>query len=138
MYYDVNRSERTVTAKIENCSCELYDWLVKQFAQIGLCSEEFLCSLSELVNEKMLISNTYVGKAVCVKEDDFNVETGKILAARRAQEKYEKARTKVLERLTTDVIRKLIDVNKKQNERYNFAHGKVLEAEQLVRIVGKV
>ena len=123
MYYDVNRSERTVTAKIKNCSCELYDWLVKQFAQIGLCSEEFLCSLSKLVNEKVLI---------------FNVETGKILAARRAQEKYEKARTKVLERLTTDVIRKLIDVNKKQNERYNFAHGKVLEAEQLVRIVGKV
>ena len=133
MRYDVDRSKRTVTATIEGCESDLFRWVIKRFGSIDL-----VIALEEYSRKNLDIPNSFVGKAVCAEEDEFDVETGKILAARRAQEKYEKVRMRVLEEVTTAAIRALIEMNMKQNKRYNLARGKVLEAEQLVKMIGKV
>lgn len=137
MRYNVDRSKRTVTATIENCKSDLSRWVVKRFGPIGP-SSKLAVALEEYSRKNLDIPDSFVGKAVCAEEDEFDVETGKILAARRAQEKYEKARMRVLEEVTTAAIRALIEMNMKQNKRYNLARGKVLEAEQLVKMIGKV
>lgn len=137
MRYDVDRSKRTVTATIENCQSDLFRWVIKRFGSIDL-SPKLVIALEEYSHKNLNIPDSFVGKAVCAKEDEFDVETGKILAARRAQEKYEKARMRVLEEVTSVAIRALIEMNMKQNKRYNLARGKVLEAEQLVKMIGKV
>ena len=137
MRYDVDRSKRTVMATIENCECDLFRWVVKRFGPINY-SSKLAMALEEYSRKNLDIPDSFVGKAVCAEEDEFDVETGKILAARRAQEKYEKARMRVLEEVTTATIRALIEMNMKQNKRYNLARGKVLEAEQLVKMIGKV
>jgi hypothetical protein len=137
MRYDVDRSKRTVTATIENCQSDLFRWVIKRFGSTNL-SPKLAIALEEYSRKNLDIPDSFVGKAVCAEEDEFDVETGKILAARRAQEKYEKARMRVLEEVTTVAIRALIEMNMKQNKRYNLARGKVLEAEQLVKMIGKV
>lgn len=137
MRYNVDRSKRTVTAIIENCKSDLFRWVIKRFGSIDL-SPKLAMALEEYSRKSLDIPDSFVGKAVCAEEDEFDVETGKILAARRAQEKYEKARMRVLEDVTTTAIRMLIEMNMKQNKRYNLARGKVLEAEQLVKMTGKV
>lgn len=137
MRYDVDRSKRTVTATIEGCESDLFRWVIKRFGSIDL-SPKLAIALEEYSRKSLDIPNSFVGKAVCAEEDEFDVETGKILAARRAQEKYEKVRMRVLEEVTTAAIRALIEMNMKQNKRYNLARGKVLEAEQLVKMIGKV
>ena len=137
MRYNVDRSKRTVTATIEDCESDLFRWVVKRFGTIGY-SSKLATTLEEYSRKSLDIPDSFVGKAVCAEEDEFDVETGKILAARRAQEKYEKARMRVLEEVTTNAIRALIEMNMKQNKRYNLARGKVLEAEQLVKMIGKV
>ena len=137
MRYNVDRSKRTVTATIENCECDLFRWVVKRFGPINY-SSKLAMALEEYSRKNLDIPDSFVGKAVCAEEDEFDVETGKILAARRAQEKYEKARMRILEEVTTATIRALIEMNMKQNKRYNLARGKVLEAEQLVKMIGKV
>ena len=137
MRYDVDRSKRTVTATIENCQSDLFRWVIKRFGSTNL-SPKLAITLEEYSRKNLDIPDSCVGKAVCAEEDEFDVETGKILAARRAQEKYERVRMRVLEEVTTVAIRALIEMNMKQNKRYNLARGKVLEAEQLVKMIGKV
>lgn len=133
MRYDVDKSKRTVTATIEGCESDLFRWVGSIDFSLKLA-----IALEEYSRKSLDIPNSFVGKAVCAEEDEFDVETGKILAARRAQEKYEKARMRVLEEVTTVAIRALIEMNIKQNKRYNLARGKVLDAEQLVKMIGKV
>lgn len=137
MRYNVDRSKRTVTAIVENCKSDLFRWVIKRFGSIDL-SPKLAMALEEYSRKSLDIPDSFVGKAVCAEEDEFDIETGKILAARRAQEKYEKARMRALEDVTTTAIRMLIEMNMKQNKRYNLARGKVLEAEQLVKMTGKV
>ena len=137
MRYNVDRSKRTVTATIEDCESDLFRWVIKRFGSIDL-SPKLAIALEEYSHKSLDIPDSFVGRAVCAEEDEFDVETGKILAARRAQEKYEKARMRTLEDVTTTAIRMLIEMNMKQNKRYNLARGKVLEAEQLVKMTGKV
>ena len=137
MRYNVDRSKRTVTAIVENCKSDLFRWVIKRFGSIDL-SPKLAMALEEYSRKSLDIPDSFVGKAVCAEEDEFDIETGKILAARRAQEKYEKARMRALEDVTTTAIRMLIEMNMKQNKRYNLARGKVLEAEQLVKMIGKV
>lgn len=138
MRYIVDREKRTVYAILEDCDKELRSWVEKRLAQLGKHSDIFVASMEIFLGKDFNISSSFVGKAKCAEEDEFDIETGKILAARRAQEKYEKARTRLLERMTSNLIKKMIEMNLEQGKRYNLATSKVFEAEQLVRIVGSV
>lgn len=141
MRYDVDRSKRTVTATIENCDQDLLNWVTKKLRAIGFGRKEEITGIITIatkLGKGLYIPHSFTGKAVCAEEDEFDVETGKILAARRAQEKYERARMRVLENVTANLTRRLIEMNIEQTERYTLARGKVLEAEQLVKMIGKV
>ena len=137
MRYDVDRSKRTVTATIENCQSDLFRWVIKRFGLTNL-SPKLAIALEEYSRKNLDIPDSFVGKAVCAEEDEFDVETGKFLVALRGKEQFDKACLRVVEEVTTVAIRALIEMNMKQNKRYNLARGKVLEAEQLVKMIGKV
>ena len=72
----VNEEERVVVCVIQNTADMVLDFILENF------SPKWILSWSEL---KM--PNSFIGKAVCSKDDEWNEETGRLIAFSRAKDK---------------------------------------------------
>lgn len=88
-YYGKNKKgEQVVVCKISNCAEELIDELEKKIN----ADRTFLYA------NRLRINDEYIGKAVCLKEDEFNASIGENIAKQKAHNKINKAKSKALER----------------------------------------
>lgn len=112
MRYIVNEEKRTVVALMENCQSDLIQYLNKKIPDA-----DFLISgLSSYSGKTLNIDDTYRGIAKCSPEDVFDEEVGKTLASRRAQEKYDRAKSRVLENVAGAFIQNIQNAILEQKE----------------------
>ena len=86
----VNEEERTVI-----CVIPKTDWMVLDFiGQHCAWSGDFDFShynLNYNIEQQLLMPKSFVGKAKCMPEDEWNEETGKLIAFSRAKDKCYKS-----------------------------------------------
>lgn len=119
MRYVVNAKKRTVVAIIDGCKFDLVRYVNK-----------YLPSKYGISPEELFLDEKYIGIAKCSPTDIFNEKVGKVLAARRAQRKYEKDRTGKMLKCCTEIFDNLDSALHDQYERYNVAVDKVHEIEK--------
>lgn len=87
--YFIDEEKRTVICVIENTK-----YLFNHF-----CNDNFKLGVQNIVLwrdksdffEKLNMPNRFVGQATCSKDDEWNVETGKLIAFSRAKDKVNKS-----------------------------------------------
>ena len=99
--YYIDDEARTVTAELKCSPYEPQDILDCQIYK-HLCGygNGFIDELDYVVN-KYAINSSYIGKAKCHPDDEFNVEFGKRLALLRAKKKHLNAVERKLDKMTT-------------------------------------
>lgn len=95
MKYIVKENEGIVVAIIDDCKEDFLRFFVRNFPQEYQQSARLFAT----VGNKAFLRHKYVGVAKCAKEDIFDVEKGKKLAAKRAILKYEVDRQKKMDYL---------------------------------------
>ena len=85
--YFVNEDTGTVTCVLRSRKTAAMDYINKHFAQnnLGIYYKAYN------FNEKFHMPAKFVGLARCSEHDEFDVETGKRIARRRAMELYQKS-----------------------------------------------
>ena len=85
----VNEEKRTVICVIPNTSEMLVDFILEHFVWDSIDFWRALGGRFYRVDLKM--PHSFVGKAVCADEDEWNEETGKLIAFSRAKDKCYKS-----------------------------------------------
>lgn len=110
--YIINEEKRIVVALMEKCQWDLIQYLNQKIP-----NADFLISgLSSYSGKTLNIGDTYRGIAKCSPEDVFDEEIGKELASKRAKEKYERAKSRVLENVAGMFIHNLQNAIFEQKE----------------------
>ena len=79
------------------------------------------------------LNKRYVGVAKCAPTDTFNEEIGRIMAARRASVKYERARLKAIERLQK-YLEEVLWIEVDQRDRWALAEVRNEDSKNIVDI----
>ena len=105
----VNEEKRTVVCVIEGMRYQVYNDLDQTIISAGA---------SIILGKAMsaLLKNRFVGKAVCSVEDEWDENTGKLLAYNRAKNKFYHSYFKHLNRVMYDIDRVLDEVQSRFNE----------------------
>ena len=119
----VNKEERTVVCVIPNTKFALREFIEENFEFPDF---DVYCGISyDYLQKELKLPHSFMGKAVCAAEDEWNEETGRLIAYSRAKDKYYKSFFKRANRLVQLIDRRLSDMIELFN---NF--GMKLEAKQ--------
>lgn len=84
----VNEEKRTVVCKIPDTEEKLLDFIEENF---NFKDFHYDWALTGKGLNKMSLPRSFIGKAVCSEEDEWDEETGKMIAYSRAKDKFYKA-----------------------------------------------
>lgn len=119
----VNEEERTVVCVIPNTRFALQEFIEENFEFPDF---DVYCGISyNYLNKELKLPHSFMGKAVCAAEDEWNEETGRLIAYSRARDKYYTSFFKRANKLIQLVNKRLDDMIEVFN---NF--GMKLEAKQ--------
>ena len=119
----VNEEERTVICVIPNTRFALQEFIEENFEFPDF---DVYCGISyNYLNKELKLPHSFMGKAVCAAEDEWNEETGRLIAYSRARDKYYTSFFKRANKLIQLVNKRLDDMIEVFN---NF--GMKLEAKQ--------
>lgn len=119
----VNEEERTVVCVIPNTKFALQEFIEENFEFPDF---DVYCGISyNYLHKELKLPHSFMGKAVCAAEDEWNEETGRLIAYSRARDKYYTSFFKRANRLVQLVNKRLDDMIELFN---NF--GTKLEAKQ--------
>ena len=76
----VNKGKRKVVCIIRNTSRMFYDFLNEEQKNFYVLGQDFI--------DKLEMPNQFIGIATCSSDDEWNEETGKLLAYQRAKYKF--------------------------------------------------
>ena len=119
----VNEAERTVVCVIPQ-SVEEGDWrkltsdMVLDFIYDNFSSHEidFHYAMDRAFENELKMPSTFMGKAVCAPDDEWNEETGKLIAFARAKDKCYKSFFKRANRFVQTIDRRLGDMIEQFND----------------------
>ena len=121
----VNEAERTVVCVIppyikdENGECNsCTSQMVTEFIHDNFMFPEidFHYALESKLTDELKMPSTFMGKAVCSPEDEWNEEVGKMIAFSRAKDKCYKSFFKRANRFVQAIDRRLGDMIEKFND----------------------
>ena len=103
----VNEEKRTVVAIVNGCSTDAIYAILKADNSANILNtfepkeevfyDEYGCpEISLLANPRYMMEDTFVGVAKCHPEDEFSVDVGKRIAARKLHKTYNKAKKAVI------------------------------------------
>lgn len=119
----VNEEERTVVCVIPNTKFALQEFIEENFEFPDF---DVYCGISyNYLHKELKLPHSFMGKAVCAAEDEWNEETGRLIAYSRARNKYYTSFFKRANRLVQLINKRLDDMIELFN---NF--GMKLEAKQ--------
>ena len=115
----VNEEARTIVCVIPNTKHMLVDYIYEHF-EFG----EFKMWSALYVFNKLNMPNSFIGKAVCSEEDEWNEETGRLIAFSKAKNKcyqsfFKRANTfvQLVDRRLGDVIESFNNFGVKLSEK---------------------
>ena len=126
MKYFVDKEAGVVKATIDGCDKDVYKLVLKRMKIAHLFNPVVLYDVLKL-------NKRYVGVAKCAPTDTFNEEIGRIMAARRASVKYERARLKALERLQK-YLEEVLWIEIDQRDRWALAEVRNEDTKNIVDI----
>lgn len=85
----VNEEERTVICVIPHTRDMVLDFIEDHFSNMS--NVDFNWAIRTRLADKLMMPNSFVGKAVCAAEDEWNEETGRMIAFSRAKDKCYKS-----------------------------------------------
>ena len=103
----VNEEERVVVCVIHNTEDMLTNFINENF---GFSDFNISWGLTIKFFGELDLPNSFIGKAVCAKDDEWNVEKGKLLAYSRAKDKCYKSFFKRANLLINAIDRRLGDM----------------------------
>ena len=98
METQINENKGTVTVIIKECSTDALDTIIKRFND-------------DMVVEKAIMPNTFVGVARCSEEDTFDAKIGGRIASKRAMDAHKKAYTNAIKGWIKAMLRAVRDVS---------------------------
>ena len=100
----VNEEERVIVCVIHKTEDMLINFINENF-----CFSDFniMWGLTTKFFHELDLPNTFIGKAVCAKDDEWNEEKGKLIAYSRAKDKYYKSFFKRANLLINAIDRRL-------------------------------
>ena len=129
----VNEAERTIVCVIPKTRDMLYDYIYEHF-----CFNDFNISLSmgyRLEEEVIEMPSSFMGKAVCSAEDEWNEELGRKIAFSRAKDKcyrsfFKRANTFInaLDRRMGDMIESFNSLGRQLEDKRNGLQQQIDEA----------
>lgn len=131
MKYFVDKDRRIVKATIDNCEGDVFKLVNKRITLKNLFNPVVLY-------EVLKLKKKYIGVAKCSPSDEFNEEIGRIIAARRASEKYEKDRKKVIERFCEYVNWPITEIEFDQSDRTMLAEVRANDTKNIVDLYEKM
>lgn len=126
MRYFVDKENGIVKATIDGCDKDVYKLVLKRMKIAHLFNPVVLYDVLKL-------NKRYVGVAKCAPTDTFNEEIGRIMAARRASVKYERARLKAIERLQK-YLEEILWIEIDQRDRWTLAEVRNEDSKNIVDI----
>lgn len=127
MKYFVDKERGIVKAAIDNCENDIYNFYMKRVKVNDLFNPVVLKNLLKLKKK-------YVGVAKCSPNDVFNEELGRLIAARRASEKYERDRLKIFTKFVEIAGVPMSFVLDEQDKRTTLAEVRSRDTENIVDI----
>ena len=103
----VNEDERTVVCVIPKTQDMLVDFIKDHYSFADL---DFYFALSYKKLDELQLPNAFIGKAVCSEEDEWNEETGKLIAFSRAKDKCYRSFFKRANNFAQSIDRRLGDM----------------------------
>lgn len=103
----VDEEKRTVICVIPRTRDMLIDFIQDHFdfRDVDLSHSTYFRSM----NDKLAMPNSFIGKAVCAAEDEWNEETGRMIAFSRAKDKCYKSFFKRANKFVQAIDRRLGD-----------------------------
>lgn len=117
----VNEEKRTVVCVIPDTEDEVKEFIWSSLSDIN--GINLYRTVSYKLNEKLTLPNSFIGKAVCAPEDEWNEEVGRKLAFARAKNKLY---TSFFKRATL-FVRQLDEAVETAYETFNNFGAKVAE-----------
>ena len=108
--YYINAEKKTVVCKLNNCIVDMYNYL----DNFPIISYGFIDDFIE----KSVIKNCYTAKAVCVKEDNWDVEKGKRIALTKVLKRYHKDRVFVLSEIINKFYNTACEIGKSASKSF--------------------
>lgn len=126
----VNEEERVVVCVIPNTRDMLMDYIEEHFNwhDMDVSSMMYWNTREKLYK----MPNSFIGKAVCAKEDEWNEETGRLIAFSRAKDKCYKSFFKRANALINNIDRRLGDMIESFNNFGTRLDEKRLQLEQKI------
>lgn len=84
----VDEAARTVVCVIPNTQLMVTDFMHEHFRWKDM---DFWMGLEYILDDKLTMPHSFMGKAVCSKDDEWNEETGRLIAYSRAKDKCYKS-----------------------------------------------
>lgn len=104
----VNEEERTVVCVIPNVKFALREFIEENFEFPDF---DVYCGISyDYLLKELKLPHSFMGKAVCAAEDEWNEKTGRLIAYSRARNKYYTSFFKRANRLVQLINKRLDDV----------------------------
>ena len=124
----VDEDARVVICVIPNTKTMVHDYINEHFRFPNL---DFSYIISGRLYEELIMPKSFMGKAVCAEGDDFNVETGKLIAFTRAKDRCYKSFFKRANLFVQTVDRRLNEMIDEFNDfgmKLEAKHSALLEA----------
>lgn len=109
--YYINEEKKTVVCKLNTCIADMYNYLYK----FPIVSYNFIDDLVE----KNIIKSCYTAKAVCVEEDNWDVEKGKRIALAKVLKRYHKDKFFILSTIINRFYNSACEIEKSANKSFN-------------------
>lgn len=103
----VDEAARTVVCVIPNTQLMVTDFMYEHFRWKDV---DFWMGLEYILDDKLTMPHSFMGKAVCAPEDEWNEELGRIIAFSRAKNKCYKSFFKRANKLIQTVDKRLNDM----------------------------
>lgn len=110
----IDEGARTVICVIPHTKNMLIDFIQQNFSFRDLDLDYGLTV--EVIDEKLKMPHSFMGKAVCAPEDEWNEETGRLIAYSRAKDKCYKSFFKRANQLVRIIDERIGNIITKFNE----------------------
>lgn len=84
----VDETARTVVCVIPNTRLMVTDFIHEHFRWKDM---DFWMGLDYILEDQLVMPHSFMGKAICSKDDEWNEETGRLIAYSRAKDKCYKS-----------------------------------------------
>lgn len=109
----VDESARTVVCVIPNTQLMVTDFIHEHFRWKDM---DFWLGLEYILEDQLTMPRSFMGKAVCAPEDEWNEELGKLIAFSRAKNKCYKSFFKRANSFVQTLDRRLSDMIEEFND----------------------